>query len=78
MWTIETVKAELPKVQVQIEVNQLTKTGKTKKVKMIVEGNVSGRRNKFPTIWTKDNMQGWEFAWGTIANALNNNKPLLV
>lgn len=64
--TIETVKAELPKVQVRLM------SGK------IVEGQVAGRRNKFASVWTKDNHDGWEFAWQTIVNALNENRPLRV
>lgn len=62
--TIETVKSELPKVQVK------TMSGK------IVEGSVTGRRNKFATVYISSEVSH-EFSWQTIANALNNNRPLL-
>ena len=64
--TIKTVKRDLPKVQVKLM------SGK------IVEGNVSGRKNKFASVWTEDNLNGWEFSWQTIATALNNERHLLV
>lgn len=64
--TIETVKRDLPKVTIRLM------SGK------IVEGNVTGRMNKFASVWTKDNHDGWEFAWQTIVNALNNDRPLRV
>lgn len=63
--TIESVKETLPKVQVKVD-------GK------IITANVSGRRNRFATVWTKQNMDGWEFAWQTIVNSLNSGKPLNV
>ncbi len=64
--TIETVKRDLSKVTVRLM------SGK------IVEGNVAGRMNKFACVWTKDNHEGWEFAWLTIVNALNNERPLRI
>ena len=64
--TIATVKRDLPKVQIKLM------SGK------VIEGNISGRRNKFATVWTKDNYDGWEFSWQTIVNALNNEQPLRV
>jgi hypothetical protein len=64
--TIETVKRDLPKVTIRLM------SGK------IIEGNVSGRRNKFASVWIKDNHEGWEFTWQTIVNALNNDRPLRV
>lgn len=63
--TIETVKRDLPKVQIKVD-------GK------IVTANVSGRRNRFATVWTKQNMDGWEFAWPTIVDSLNSGNPLRV
>ena len=63
--TIETVKRDLPKVKVNVN-------GR------IVEGRIAGRMNQFPTVWTKDNHQGWEFSWQTIVNCLNNDRALLV
>ena len=63
--TIETVKEILPKVQVKVG-------------KKVMVANVSGRRNRFATVWTKDNMDGWKFSWQTIVNSLNDNKPLSV
>ena len=65
-YTIETVKRDLPKVKVQI--------GKNK----IVEANVSGRKNQFASVWTRDNQEGWQFSWQTIVNCLNNDRPLKV
>lgn len=62
--TIETVKAELPKVQIRLM------SGK------IVTGNVSGRLLKFAKVWYEDSE--WEFAWATIARCLNENRPLRV
>jgi len=65
MHTVETVKRDLPKVQIKIG-------------KKLVEGKICGRMNKFATVWTKDNIDGWEFSWQIIANALNNDRPLRV
>lgn len=65
MWTIERVKEELPKVQVKMN------------AKLIVTGKVAGRRLNFASVYVGDVFVG-EYAWQTIANALNNNKPLLV
>lgn len=65
-WTVEKVKQDLPPVTVKLE------SGK------IVAGTVSGRRNKYPTVHTKCNQTGWEFGWGTVVRALNNNRPLKV
>ena len=63
-WTPETVKAELPKVQVRLM------SGK------VVTANVSGRSLRFAKVWWNDNTEGWEYSWKTIANALNNNRVL--
>lgn len=63
--TIESVKETLPKVQVKVD-------GK------IITANISGRRNRFATVWTKSNIDGWEFAWQTIVDALNSGNPLKV
>lgn len=63
--TIESVKEQLPKVQVKVD-------GK------IITANVSGRRNRFATVWTKQNMDGWEVAWSTIVDSLNSGNPLRV
>lgn len=72
MFTVKTVKAELPKVKV------LVAKGKTRKTDKIIEGNICGRLNQFATVWTKDNHEGWEFSWETIVDAINNDRPLRV
>lgn len=65
MWTIERVKEELPKVQVKMN------------AKLVVTGRVTGRKLDFAGVYVGDVFMG-EYAWQTIVNALNNNKPLLV
>ena len=63
MYTIESVKQDLPAVKIRIN-------GK------IVEGSVKGRKNRFATV-RYENYQ-WDFAWETIVRALNNDTPLRV
>lgn len=63
-WTIERVKQELPKVQLRLM------SGK------IVTANVSGRKLKFAKVWYEE--YEWDFAWETIARALNENRTLRV
>lgn len=65
VYTINSVKETLPKVQIKVNGE-------------IITANISGRRNRFATVWTKSNMDGWEFAWQTIVNSLNNGTPLNV
>ena len=71
MWTIATVKAELPSVRVRIA------KGK------IVDGRLSGRLNEFATVCCGWSTAGrdwvdFQFSWATIARALNENRPLTV
>lgn len=63
-WTAEKVKRELPEVQVRLP------NGK------IVDAVVRGRNNRFATVGTIDLNHSWEFAWKTIAWALNGGTPL--
>lgn len=65
-WTVERVKQELPDVTI------LIKEGMVAKKYLAV---VVGRRNAFATVRVPNGMD-IEFAWETIANALNNNRPL--
>mgnify|MGYP001558776731 CR=1 FL=1 len=60
--SIYTVKRDLPNVKIKIG-------------NKIVTGQVRGRMEHFATIWSGE--ANYEFAWQTIANALNNDKPLL-
>ena len=64
-WTGVMVKKQLPAVDVII--------GHKK-----VVGKVSGRKNKFATVWVilLDVQTPIEFSWVTIARALSANKPL--
>lgn len=64
--TIETVRQNLPKVQVKLD------NGK------IITANISGRKCAFATVWTKNNHEGWQFSWQAIVNSLNNEKPLII
>ncbi len=61
--SIYTVKRDLPEVKVKVG-NKL------------VTGKVTGRMLDFATVIV--NGANYEFAWLTIANALNNDKPLLI
>ena len=68
MQTIEEIKQNLPDVLVRMD------------KKMTVTGRVSGRRNAFATVsceWHGVPVQ-YEYAWETIAHAVNNNTPLRV
>ena len=60
--SIYTVKRDLPDVKIKID-------GK------VVTGKVRGRMEDFATVWSGN--ANYEYAWQTIANALNNDKPLL-
>ena len=64
MWTIERVKAELPPVMVKMPNGEIT------------IGTVRGRRLDFPVV--SAGIVNADFAWKTIVDALNNEKPLLV
>ncbi len=61
--SIYTIKRDLPEVKVKVK-NKL------------VTGKVTGRMLDFATVIV--NGANYEFAWSTIANALNNDKPLLI
>ena len=61
--SIYTVKLNLPEVNVKVG-------------NKIVTGKVTGRMLDFATVIV--NGVNHEFAWQTIANALNNNKPLRI
>lgn len=71
-WTADLVKQHLPPVQVQCGTE-------------IHTAKVSGRYGRFAFVSVQLNMQpfngqwvSYEFAWGTIANALNTNQPLTI
>jgi hypothetical protein len=64
MWTAAKVREELPDVQVKVG-------------KVIYNARVRGRKNQFATIFWGPSYSA-EFAWQTIANCLNNNRPLQV
>lgn len=65
MWTIESVKSELPNVKVK------PVSGPNK------IGVVRGRKNKFATVLVADGpFSGFEVAWDTIVNCLNNDRPI--
>lgn len=72
-WTIETVKRDLPQVQVRF--------GKAKPI----YARVSGRLNPFATVSVDIEpivnhtcFADFQFAWGTIVNALNSGKVLIL
>lgn len=64
VYTLDTVKDLLPDVKVKVS--------KTK----IETGKVRGRRNPFAAVYV--GYDCYEFAWQTIVNALNNDRPLLI
>jgi hypothetical protein len=67
MWTISKVKDELPTIKVK-------HNGK------IYDGQINGRRLDFPRVTIKVNGE-WikaEFAWQTLVNCLNTDKPALL
>lgn len=61
--SICTVKLNLPEVKVQVG-------------SKIVTGKVTGRMLDFATVVV--NGANYEFAWATIANSLNSDKPLRI
>ncbi len=66
LWTPNRVKDELPEVDVKVG-------------KEIVKGQVGGRKLPFAGVWFSVNgvpLRG-EYAWATIANALNKKQPLI-
>ena len=73
MWTAKSVKDQLPSVAVKIG-------------KRILPGRLSGRLNQFATVTVDIEVihpagQVWidyHVAWDTIANCLNNDRPILV
>ena len=74
MWTVASVKRELPNVNVKIG-------------KKVVSGRLSGRLNEFATVSVTNEgtlhsgsqvFADWKVAWETVANCLNNNRPIIV
>jgi len=73
MWTIETVKRDLPNVAVDIGED-------------VVTGRLSGRMNDFATVTIFDCFRNgsnrqwsdYQFSWRTIVESLNNGTPLLL
>ena len=63
MDSIYTVKLNLPTVKVKVN-------------EKIVTGKVTGRMLDFATVIV--NGVNYEFSWQTIANALNNDRPLRI
>ena len=61
--SIYTIKRDLPEVKVKVG-------------NKIVTGKVTGRMLDFATVIVDG--VNYEFAWSTITNALNNDRPLLV
>jgi len=61
IYAVATVKLYLPKVKIKVN-------GK------VITGEVFGKREDFATVWAGAN---YEFAWSTIVDALNNDRPLL-
>ena len=70
-WTVERVKQELPEVQVRFN----WRGGPT-----TIQCVVCGRKNKFATVMPFEfgSATKWQFAWETIARALNTDKALQV
>ena len=62
-WTIEQVKEDLPEVDININ-------GK------ILKAKVTGRKLPFASVTVDE--QTYEYAWGTIVNALNAKRPLQI
>jgi hypothetical protein len=66
-WTAAKVREELPQVQIHLN-------GR------VFNANVSGRRNAFATVWTRE--PGFEFSvdvsWNTLARCLNSGHPVQV
>lgn len=69
MWTVETVKRDLPDVMVR--------NGRGNKP---IQARVSGRLNQFATvsITTRLGFVDWQVSWATIADVLNRNTSILV
>lgn len=66
-WSGALVKQRLPRVKVKL-------------FGVIHKGNVSGRRNKFATVWLEQGGHIYErqYAWPTVARALNADKALYI
>lgn len=68
MWTVESIKAALPDVAVQIGSD-------------VIMGRVHDRENSFATVTVKGGkLPGlrFEYTWSTIVHSLNANTPLTV
>ena len=63
MYTLETLKQELPDVQVK-------RGGK------VYKAHIQGRALPFPQVWCPELDRSYEFAWKTVLNAVNNNTIL--
>ena len=61
--TVEEVRDQLPDVSVRLADGT------------IVSGHLSGRKNDFATVWLHIPI---EFAWETIATAINTGNPLRI
>ena len=68
-WTVARVKDELPDVKVMVGPRQNN---------AIVTGQVRGRKMDFPRVYFTVNgiENSAEWAWQTIADCLNNDRPL--
>jgi len=64
-WTIETVKRDLPDMQILME------DGVTVKRAIL-----TGRRNPMAKVFAGGRNQDYEFSWVTITNALNAGRSL--
>jgi len=63
IWTVESVKEELPDVKIIIN-------GK------VHIGQVRGRKNRFAGVHSSDYMANWQYSWSAIVNSLNHDRPL--
>jgi len=66
-WSGDLVRQRLPRVKVKL-------------FGIIHKGSVSGRRNKFATVWLRHGGHIYErqYAWSTVARALNADKALSI
>lgn len=64
-YTIKEAKENLPDVKVKIG-------------ESVFDAKLTGRLNKFATVYLKGSTTPYEFSWNTIVNSLNTGKPLLI
>jgi hypothetical protein len=62
MWTVESVKHDLPRVKVNIFGQDTI-------------GYLCGRKNRFATVYVSGGLTA-EFAWEAVVRALNADRPL--